>query len=103
MSYNAGGRRPFERASRSAHHHIINDAEVQALLQSSWVPDSASVSEAEWTLAEPQLETAERIEHIIAVDGSFAEAVVKPNYPSSLVGFMQFGALSFRRTDLQRV
>jgi hypothetical protein len=103
MSYNAGGRRPFERASRSSHHHIINDGEVQTLLQSSWVPDSGSVSEAEWTLAEPQLNAAERIEHIIAVDGSFAEAVVKPNYPSSLVGFMQFGALSFRRSDLQRI
>jgi hypothetical protein len=103
MPYNAGGRRPFERASRSSHHHIINDADVQALLAASWIPGGREVSAAEWTLAEPDLRALRSIEHVIAVDGSFAEAVVRPQYPSSAVGFMQFGALSFRRSDLERL
>jgi hypothetical protein len=103
MSYNANARRPFERASRSSHHHIINDGDVQKLLHSSWIPNAREFSYDDWVLVEPQLSAAAAIEHIIAVDGSFAEAVVQPNYPSSVVGFMQFGALSFRRSDLQRL
>lgn len=103
MSYNAGGRRPFERASRSAHHHIINDSDVQALLSASWIPGAREVSEAEWSLAEPDLQALRSVEHVIAIDGSFTETVVQPSYPSSTIGFMQFGALSFRRSDLHRL
>jgi hypothetical protein len=103
MSYNTDGRRPFERASRSAHHHIVNDADVQSLLSKSWIPGAREVSEGEWALSEPNLEAFKTIEHVIAVDGSFTEAVVQPNYPSSSIGFMQFGALSFRKSDLERL
>lgn len=103
MSYNSHGGRPFEGASRSSHHHIINDTNVQALLTASWVPEAQKVSATDWFLVKPDLGAIGSIEHVITVDGSFAEAVVKPVYPSSMVGFMQFGALSFRRSDLERV
>jgi hypothetical protein len=40
------------------------------------------------------------VEHFIAVDGSYQEAVVRPEYPSSTLCFMQFGAVAFSREDL---
>ena len=103
MAYNSAGRRPFERASRSSHHHIINDGDVQALLEASWIPEAAEVSESEWELGSPKQGALAGVEHVIAVDGSFTETVVQPKYPSSAVGFMQFGALSFKRSDLEHV
>ena len=103
MSYNAHGRRPFERASRSSHHHIINDADVQALLAASWIPGAHRCPSRDWILAEPDIGAIRSIEHVIAIDGSFTEAVVQANYPSSSICFMQFGALSFRRSDLDRL
>lgn len=103
MAYDGQGRRPFERASRSSHHHIITDPEVQALLADSWIPGTADVPINALTFARPDLATIAEIEHIVAIDGSVAEAVVRPDYPSSAVAFMQFGALSFRRSDLERL
>lgn len=103
MAYDAPGRRPFERASRSSHHHIINDGDVKELLEASWIPGAQTVPDEALRFGQPNLGAVGPIEHIVAIDGSYAETVVQPNYPSSLVTFMQFGALSFRRSDLQRL
>jgi hypothetical protein len=43
------------------------------------------------------------VEHFIAIDGSYHEAVVRPQHPSSTLCFMQFGAVAFSREDLLSV
>jgi hypothetical protein len=103
VAYDAPGRRPFERASRSSHHHIINDGDVSELLEASWIPTAQTIPDEALIFGQPDFGALGPIEHIVAIDGSYAETVVQPNYPSSSVVFMQFGALSFRRSDLERL
>ena len=39
MSYSSVGKKPFEKASKSSHHHIINDEVVQSALSNFYIPD----------------------------------------------------------------
>ena len=48
----------------------------------------------------PNLSDEFPVEHFIAIDGSYQEAVVRREYPSSTLCFMQFGAVAFSREDL---
>src|SRR5690348_6954492 len=100
MGYSTQGRRPFEAASKSSHHHIINDPAVQALVKRLHVKPRAQKSKlADITV--PIVVPAENpVEHIIAIDGGYTEAVLEKEFPSRLLHFLQFGALWFRREDL---
>ncbi len=103
MSYSSDGRRPIERASKSAHHHIINDRDVVRLVEQSWMPPPRENVSLPAGLEVPDLRPDDSINHFIAVDGSYQETVVRPQYPSSRLAFFQFGALVFSKQDLMRV
>lgn len=101
MGYsNYRNRRPFEAASKSSHHHIINDQEIQSLLGRLYIPPSMeqAVRPAEIHHFEPP--ESNPIQAVIAVDGGYTEAIVNPAHPSRLIHFLQFGALAFKKEDL---
>jgi hypothetical protein len=100
MAYDSRGRRPFERASKSAHHHVINDEAVVSLVSQSWLPPAHDSATLPPGIIIPDPEGELPVEHFIAIDGSYHEAVVRPEYPSSTLCFMQFGAIAFSREDL---
>lgn len=96
------GRRPMEQASKSAHGHVINDAEVQKFLGRCALPRSASeVNLTEHTLLDLISVAPNPIRHIIAVDSGYTEIPVQTRFPSSTLCFFQFGALSFSVADLE--
>jgi hypothetical protein len=103
MAYGSRGRRPLERASKSAHHHVINDESVVSLVRQSWLPPAHDAVTLPPGITVPELGGDFPVEHFIAIDGSYQEAVVRPEYPSSILCFMQFGAVAFSREDLLSV
>jgi hypothetical protein len=100
VAYGSRGRRPIELASKSAHHHLINDEAVARLVSQSWLPPQHDAVTLPPGIIIPDLGDEFPVEHFIAIDGSFQEAVVRRDYPSSTLCFMQFGALAFSREDL---
>lgn len=106
MAYsNPGGRRPFEYASKAAHHHIIKDPNVDALLRSCWVPPEAeevTLPESQIVVSTGNLDTL-GVRSIICVDGGYTETVIRARYPSVKVCFFQFGALTFTVSDLKKL
>jgi hypothetical protein len=103
MAYGSRGRRPVERASKSAHHHVINDETVVSLVSQSWLPPAHDAVTLPPGIIIPSLGAELPVEHFIAIGGSYQEAVVRPEYPSSTLCFMQFGAVAFSREDLLSV
>src|SRR6266705_113672 len=104
MAYsNPSGRRPFELASKSSHHHLINDSNVQALLRSCWIPPDAESIDLKFAgLVEENADLdAAGIRSIICIDGGYTEAMVRSRYPSVKICFFQFGALTFTVADLK--
>ena len=93
----------MERASKSAHHHVINDEAVVNLVSQSWLPPAQNAVTLPPGIVIPSLGTEPPVEHFIAIDGGYQEAVVRPEYPSSTLCFMQFGAVAFSREDLLSV
>lgn len=100
MGYSShNDRKPFERASKASHHHIINDAEVRKLVDRCWLPPKADELSFDKILTD-QKKISNPIEAIIAVDGGYTEVVVRKDYPSATFAFLQFGALLFKTEDL---
>lgn len=100
MGYSShNDRKPFERASKSAHHHIINDAEVRKLVERCWLPPKADELSFDKILTD-QKKASNPIEAIIAVDGGYTEVTVRKDFPSATIAFLQFGALLFKTEDL---
>jgi hypothetical protein len=106
MAYsNTSGRRPFEWASKSTHHHIIKDENVDALLRSCWFPpESEAVDLSESQVINPagNLDTT-GVRSIICIDGGYTESTIRARYPSVKVCFFQFGALTFTVSDLNKL
>ena len=88
MGYSSKGRRPFEAASKSSHHHIINDPEVQKLVARIEKPPTTSDISVEDLTFEYVPPPENPIEEIIAVDGGYTEAVINKEYPSRLIHFL---------------
>lgn len=102
MSYSSAGRKPFEKASKSSHHHIINDETVQIALSKFYVPKAlpeASISDLT-ILHKPQ---EHFLEHVVAIDGGYTETLLKTGYPNASLHFFQFGALYFKTEDLKYI
>jgi NurA domain len=98
------GRRPNEYASKSAHGHVIQDADVQDFLAQCNLPKKAGevkLSDHPSVQFEPVLDNP--IKHVIAVDGGYNEVVVQKEFPSAKVCFFQFGALVFSVADLEQL
>jgi hypothetical protein len=95
------GRRPAERASKSAHGHIINDPSVRAFLERCDIPKKADEVNLDRHLVIPFSPVASNpIKHVIAVDSGFTEVSVQSRFPSAKICFFQFGALAFTMDDL---
>jgi hypothetical protein len=103
MGYSSDGPKPFERASRAQHHHIINDTSVQALIGRCWLPAPSEKPAFQSILVQQQPVDADPVAYVIAVDGGYAETPVRTEFPSASIAFLQFGALLFRQEDLQRL
>lgn len=102
MSYSTTGPRPYERASKASHHHIINDAAVAEMLKSLYLPPRDGEGELAKLLIEFEpVET--QVQHVIAIDGGYTEAPVRSGFPNSAIHFFQFGALHFKVEDLERL
>jgi hypothetical protein len=106
MAYsNPSGRRPFELASKSAHHHIIKDPNVDALLRSCWVPpetEAVDLNDSQLVAPVGNLDST-GVRSIICIDGGYTESVIRARYPSVKVCFFQFGALTFTVSDLNKL
>lgn len=99
MSYSTTGPKPYERASKSSHHHIINDESVLAALKGLQLPPkSDDVSLKDLLCKFEPVQTT--IQHVVAVDGGYTEVPLRDGYPSAALHFFQFGALHFRVEDL---
>lgn len=96
------GRRPNEYASKSAHAYVIKDPTVQAFLAGCETPKKAEcvdLSKQEHLLADKYVSNP--IKHVIAIDGGYTEVIVRPEFPSATICFVQFGALIFGMDDLE--
>ena len=104
MGYTAiRGRKPIERASKISHGEIINSGAVQRLLAKCTIPkaaDQAVVAELAQELAPAP---ANRVRHIVAIDGGYSEAAVREEFPSAAVTFFTFGPLLFHLEDLHEL
>jgi hypothetical protein len=101
MAYaSRSGKKPMELASKSAHSHVINDAEVKAYLAQCWVPNDVE----DVKLKEDEMHEVGKgpnpITHVIAIDGGITEVPVKKSFPSSTITFFQFGVNMFALQDL---
>jgi hypothetical protein len=105
MSYiSRFGKRPFEYASKASHGQILKDEAVRSFLANSDIPKSSE----DIVLPEHQLITfspvkVNPVNHIISIDGGFEIVPVQNEFPSSLIGFFQFGALIFSTEDLENI
>ncbi|NEO13972.1 MULTISPECIES: hypothetical protein [unclassified Moorena] len=101
MGYSSkNNRRPFEAASKAAHHHIINDPEVQTLMDRIYKPPRSEEIPLEKVTADFEPPERNKIEAIIAVDGGYTEAIIENKFPSRKIHFLQFGALFFKQEEL---
>jgi hypothetical protein len=100
MAYGSRGRRPVERASKSSHHHVINDEAVASLVRDSWLPQVGEPHALPDLDYRPDFSNDIQLDHFIAIDGSYQEVSVRPEYPSASLCFMQFGAVAFSKEDL---
>ena len=102
MSYSSTGPKPFERASKASHHHIVNDASVRAALSNLYVPPKSDNTSLKDLLLTFVPETT-AIGHVVAVDGGYTEVALRDGYPAAALHFFQFGALHFRVEDLAKL
>src|ERR1700733_10892307 len=92
------GRKPFERASKIAHTHILNNPDVQEFIRNCVLPAPPDSGQIE-ALQKPLPNTSRRIEHVIAVDGGMTEASVRKDFPTASIAFMTFGPLTLSLAD----
>ncbi len=104
MAYgSAKGRKPMERASKISHSNIINNPTVQAFLDGCTVPKAAEKSVLEALIQDvPEVED-QKIKAVVAVDGSYREAAVRNEFPSSVITFFAFGPLLFKLEELREL
>jgi hypothetical protein len=96
------GRRPMEQASKVAHSHVISDATVKAFIDRCAQPQSsADIDLGAHRVIELQAVHPNPIKHVVAIDSGFTEVPVSKAFPSSVLGFFQFGALAFSIADLE--
>lgn len=104
MSYTSNSHRPNEYASKSSHSHVINDPTVSDYLSTCALPkEQTEVLETDVTPLIDIGEVTSGLQHVIAIDGGYTEAIVKKKFPSSKIAFFQFGALFFDLEHLQEI
>lgn len=100
MSYSQG-KRPFERASKSSHSHIINDVDVKKFLSTCVLPTAAEDVDVA-SIAHDLTETSiDAVKGVIAIDGGYQDVIIRESFPSATFAFLQLGALYFSLEDLR--
>jgi hypothetical protein len=100
MSYSAG-RRPMEGASKTSHRHLIQDESIQQYLtQIAPRVKPEDIRLPSDMLFNYQEQQSNPIKSFMAFDGGYQEIIVEPGHPSAALCFFQFGALYFKRDDL---
>ncbi|RQT24079.1 DNA double-strand break repair nuclease NurA [Burkholderia contaminans] len=102
MSYSSSGSKPYERASKSSHHHVINDVSVLAALKDLHIPPKSDTGDIANNIIdfEPAFSP---IQHVVAIDGGYTEVPIRDGFPSAAIHFFQFGALHFKIEDLMKL
>ncbi len=101
MGYSAG-RRPMEGASKTSHRYVIQDETVKKYLsQAAPRIKPGEIKLSQHTLVDYQECTTNPIKSFMAFDGGYQEIIIEPGHPSAALCFFQFGALYFRRDDLE--
>lgn len=99
VDFTPGGK--YEKESRAAHIHIINDEEIQQYLSHCVIPiDAARVEFDESLKYNIDYPDTHEISYFIAVDGEATTLPANEGFPSSLVTFFQFGTLVIVDEDL---
>lgn len=91
MAYTSLWKKPNEYASKSSHHHIINDSDVKEFLLNCDIP----YSEEDFKIGEDRLLNIPKlknfsVEKVITVDWWYQETYARKWFPSSMVAFFQF-------------
>lgn len=94
------GRKPFERASKIAHTHVLNNPEVQEFVSACVLPAAPDRANLD-ALQKPLPLVTRRIEHVIAVDGGMTEVSVRKEFPTASITFMTFGPLTLSLSHLK--
>jgi hypothetical protein len=95
--------RPFERASKSSHHHIINDPEVKSIIERIHKPSQSPEIPLSNLIVDFDPLQENPVEAIIAADGGYTEVNIDKEFPSRAIHFLQFGALFFKLEDLAQI
>lgn len=105
MAYSSRyGKRPEEAASKIAHSHIINDAEVKRFIQNCTYPKSKDEIELDPALLiDVDYDKTNPVELMVAVDGGYSTVSVKKTFPSSTISFFQIGTLLLKADDLNKL
>ncbi|MGD1825358.1 NurA domain-containing protein [Chromobacterium violaceum] len=102
MTYASNGPKPYEKASKSSHHHVINDPLVTKELSTLHIPPKVEGNTLNNIIIpfRPQKTT---ISDVVAIDGGYSEIPIREGYPSATIHFFQFGALHFEIEDLEKI
>ena len=96
--------KPFERASKTSHTNIINDATVKEFLSQCRLPPFQEDVDDE-DIEELMLEDPAHnpIKTVVAIDGGYTNVAVREAFPSATIAFFQFGVLFFQIKDLMNL
>lgn len=103
MAYSSNGPKPFEKASKASHGHIIKNEYLKEFLSTCEMPKTKEDVEGykfEFIKLDP---IRNPIKHIITIDGGSTQVAVRERFPSAIITFFQFGALIFNTTDLKAI
>jgi hypothetical protein len=80
-------RRPFERASKSSHHHIINDPEVKSIIERIHKPSQSPEIPLSNLIVDFDPPQENPVEAIIAADGGYTEVNIDKEFPSRTTSY----------------
>lgn len=104
MAYSSNGPKPFERASKASHGHIIKNIYLQDFLSKCEMPKGRNdFLDFKFDFTEILDIDVNPIKHIIAIDGGSTQVAVRERFPSTIITFYQFGALIFNTDDLDEI
>lgn len=102
MGSTSRSHKPNEWAAKINHTHVIKDPFIQEFVKNCTFPKNAEdIEEKDKNLIFKLDNNIDNpIYHILAVDGGYTTVEVKKSFPSSQIAFFQFGALLFKKDDL---
>lgn len=104
MAYSSSGPKPFERASKASHGHIIKNKYLKEFLENCEMPKTMEdLKDFNFDFQCDLDFDKNPIKHIIAIDGGSSQVSVRERFPSTMITFFQIGALIFNTDDLDQI